>query len=188
MIIIFFITTILSASMVQIQFDANLDKYLTLYEQVLGCRQLPIFTASTLIQIKEHTNRCSRAALRQIDNQIFEFYFCGFKMCLDRCSDELKVCIDEEHNTKWEMQKLDLGRKFALRNNNFCVTLRNNIVVMEPCREGVAHEQILNVIPIRERSKFFVSDDFSLATRKKLFKSNLKDNENIFRMESIFFG
>lgn len=174
--------------MVRVQFAANLDLYLVLYNRSSHSHLLPMFTTSTLMQIRSAHNICAKAALRQIDYQTFEFYFCGYKMCLNRKTNELQVCIDEEANTKWELQKLDLSRTYAIRNNNFCITLKSKKVVMEPCHEGVHMDQILHVIPDKEKSKFFVSDDDGIAKRKRMFEAKVYDNEEAFKAESVEYG
>lgn len=188
MLILFSICNILGSSIVKIQFAQNLDLYLVTYNRTTESHTLPMFTVSSLVQIRNIHHLCAKAALRQIDYNTFEIYFCGYKMCLNRQTNELALCINEEHNTKWEIQKLDIGRTYALRNNDFCITLKNKKVIMEPCHEGVSLEQIVHIIPDKEKSKFFVSDDDTTAKRKRMFEEKLYDNEDAFRKESILYG
>lgn len=198
-----------STSMVRVQFASNLDLYLSLYNYTTTTKTEPSFVATSKHRLKTLNNFCGKAALRQIDTNIFEFYFCGYKMCLANGPDDyvynsslyksneddkngegpiLTICMNDEHNTKWELEKVDKGRTYLIRNNNYCITLREGRVVLEECHDGVYLEQIVHVIPEYGKPRFLVTDDVETSKRKKTFENHLDDNQEMYRMASMAYG
>lgn len=174
--------------MVRIQFLTDLDMYLSLHITNTATEELPIFRATTLLTLKNQTHYCGRASLRKIAYDTYEFYFCGYKMCYDIEMNELYACTKNEFITTWELQKVDQGRTYLIRNGFFCITYYLGRVRMERCKEGVDLNQVVHVIPVDEEMRFFVSDDVSAENRAKSFESRIMDNEKVYRDESIKYG
>lgn len=174
--------------MVRFQFAYDLDIYLALYLPSTTSNKEPIFVGTSLTHLKSMSNYCGKAALRRIEVDIYEIYFCGRKLCFNYNTQTLQSCVNNEHNTKWEIQKVDVAGLYLLRIENFCVTLRYGRVQMEYCKEGVDLAQAIYMIQETRAPKFLVSDDYNSDTRKKKFNSKIYDNENLYRQLSIFEG
>lgn len=178
---------LIKTEMFRIQFTVDFDLYLTLYNYKEAYLKSPKFIATSLNHIYTLNNHCGKCSMRRIDDDVYEFYFCGYKMCYNEEDRILLACEGDEYNTKWELEKVD-PNAYCLRNNNYCITLKYGRVVMEECMEGVAINQILKILQDNQIEKFQFSDDDSVENRKHKVAMRFHDNENRFRMESIVFG
>ncbi|KAM0677815.1 hypothetical protein BDAP_001666 [Binucleata daphniae] len=147
-----------------------------------------MFTATSLVHLRSMSNYCGKAALRRIDVDIYEIYFCGRKMCFDNDTFEIKGCIGNEHNDKWDLQKVDKIGLYLIRIDDYCVSLKYGKVYMDLCDEGVDLSQAVRIIQETKLPKFAVSDDFGADMRKKKFETKIYDNEMLYRNLSIYEG
>ncbi|EJW04362.1 hypothetical protein EDEG_01392 [Edhazardia aedis USNM 41457] len=187
--ILYFVVSLAVAEIVRIQSAANIDLYVTLYTYSTADSDELVFETFSLAHMNPPSRYCGKPNIRNIDGNIHEFYFCGFKMCYSEHANKLIACERNEFKTKWVLDQVDADNSFLIRMDTLCITLKTDKSLdMQPCLNGVDINQIFHIFSAAEAQKFYFGDDVSLEKRQSKFMSVVHGDEENFRDESIANG
>ncbi|KAK1347940.1 hypothetical protein LUQ84_002636 [Hamiltosporidium tvaerminnensis] len=133
------------------------------------------------------TNYCNVAEMRHIDENVYDIFFCGFKLCYDEENNILQGCIGDEYLTKWRLDELNEKEKvYRLRNNGHCINLLgNSILHMSSCDKNYKPNELLKMKIYLPPSPFEKNFGGSQAFNNSLFVYNMSNTENLHRLRSL---